>query len=201
MTDLTITRCAAPAELYRRYQNQSKPQPAYIELDLRTGRLFATYDSEVGGARPFSVRRGFDRRYPTPVLTAAAANRVMEEIRPLAERVLADWEETLDARQSNLVAVLGEDAAAAEEEIFKHLGDGFEDADRVAAWDIDGAVNGEEAKEFGITADTTDERLAEIAAEIKSALADCGESDVVVVNGLEEYLEGLRTEAAQEQDA
>ncbi|MFJ5680242.1 hypothetical protein [Streptomyces sp. NPDC093097] len=209
MNDVKIIRCTTPTELYRHYQRQTEPQNAYIELDLREGTLLATYNAEVGNARPFTVHYGFERRYPIPLLTAEAANRVMEEIAPMASRMLADWEQDLDARQSNLVAKLGTDAQAAEAEIQTHLGgdtdcgfagdnQGFDAGDLVAVWELDGAVNGCEADEYGITAETTDERLEEIATEITRDLAALGESKVAVVDGLDDHLDDLREKAREE---
>lgn len=199
MTELMIVPTGA-AELHRHYPGQTEPQPAYLELCLRTGRLYADTDAEVRGARPFSVYYGFERRYPVPALTGAAADRLLEEIRPLAQRILNDWTEELDS-QSNRVAVLGGDAQAAEEEIEAIVAryddeHGIDPADLISVWDLDGATNGEEAAEYGITSGTTDERLDEIAALIRSDLAECDGSErtaeTVVVAGLEEYLRDLR---------
>lgn len=201
-----IIECTEPTELYRHYDGQTEPQPAYIELDLKSEKLYADYDGEIGGATPFSVHYGFDRRWGIPVLTVEAANRVLHEIAPLADRILADWEEEWDG--NNMVAVLGEDAQAAEEEIEKLLGlpvgygddpnQGFTDSDLIGVWDIDGATNGCEVDEYGITADTTDARLEEIEQEILSALAGCGGGTVAVCHGLDDYLKGLRDELAEE---
>lgn len=204
---LTIAPVTAPAGLHRHYDGQSEPQPCYLELDLREGTLRADWNAEVGNAVPFSVHYGLERRYPIPVLTAEAANRVMHELRPLAERILADWEEHWDG--SNTTARLGNDARAAEQEITERLGldlgygdigadtQGFEEDDLVAVWDIDGAVNGSEVDDHGITADTSDERLEEIAAEITASLAEVSASGVAVVHGLDTYLAGLRDELGE----
>ncbi|GGW17497.1 hypothetical protein GCM10010264_73150 [Streptomyces globisporus] len=206
MTDVKIIRCTEPDELYRHYDGQSEPQGTYIELDLQQESLLADYDAEVGSGSPAAVRHGFERRYAIPVLTGEAANRVMEEIAPLAARMLADWEEIWDG--NNMVARLGDDARAAEAEIEEHLGlgyggkriefQGFGDGDLVGVWGVDGATNGYEAEEYGITAGTTSERLDEIAAKITGDLAECGESPVAVVHGLDEYLRGLRAELAEQ---
>ncbi|MFJ7418008.1 hypothetical protein ACIQXD_05265 [Streptomyces uncialis] len=204
-TRVRIIECTTETELCRQYSGQSQPQPAYIELDLREGTLLADYDSEVGSGVPAAVYHGFERRYSIPLLTGGAANRSMRELAQLADRILADWEETWDG--SNHVAVLGEDAQAAEAEIAGHLGSdlysedtqGFPEEDLVAVWDVDGATTGYEAEEHGITAGTTDERLAEIAAEITLGMADCGRSPAAVVHGLDEYLHNLRAEAAEGQ--
>lgn len=205
MSELKIIECTSPTELFRQYHGEFKPQPTYIELGLQSETLLADYDSEVGGASPASVHYGFDRRYPIPLLTGKAANEVMERIRPLAERILADWEETWDG--NNMVARLGEDALAAEEEIEDILGDGSEDdwdsASLIAVWGIDGATNGSEAEEYEITANTTDERLDEIADKIRADLAECsgdGDHAVVVVDGLDEYLKDLRDNADSDED-
>ncbi|MER5618747.1 hypothetical protein [Streptomyces sp. NPDC002215] len=202
MTDVKIVDCTGPAELYRHYDGQSAAQPVYIELDLRQELLLADYNSEIGNAVPFSVRHGLDRRYSIPVVTADAANRVMREIAPLAARILADWEEVWDGR--NMVARLGTDAIAAEDEIEVMLGichpyeSPFGEGDLVGVWDIDSAVNGSEVEEYGITAETGDERLDEIEQEVLTDLADCGEGSVAVCHGLDTYLRGLRDELRQD---
>jgi transcriptional regulator with XRE-family HTH domain len=208
MTKVRIIECTEPTELYRHYDGELEPQPAYIELDLKAGKLYADYDSEIGNGKPATVHHGFDRRYRIPVLTAEAANRVLHEIAPLADRILADWEEDWDG--NNMIAVLGEDAQAAEEEIREHLGlnlgygdldeatQGFDRIDIVTEWDINGATNGQEADEYGITADTTDARLEEIEQEILADLAACNGSKVAVCHGLDDYLKQLRDELADE---
>lgn len=200
-----IIECTEPTELYRHYDGQTEPQPAYIELDTQAGTLLATYNAEIGNGIPFSAYHGLDRRYSIPIITAEAANHIMREIAPLADRVIAGTEAEWDG--SNTVAKLNDDAHAAEDEIEKILGCGypysehpFTDEDLVAVWDVDGAVNGDEVEEYGITADTTDERLDEIAAEITQNLADCGESGVAVVTGLDAYLAGLRQELQEQQE-
>ncbi|WP_301126709.1 hypothetical protein [Streptomyces cacaoi] len=204
MTTVEIIECTDPTELHRHYPRQPEAQGAYIELDLRRGTLCADYDYAVDNGAPPDVWHGFDRHYRIPVLTADAANRVMREIAPLADRILADWEERWNGQ--NHVAVLGADAEAAEEEIHGHLGlsgypeyggephQGFSDRDLVAQWPVDGAVTGHEAADYGITAETTSERLDEIEAEITRALAELSPSGVAVVSGLREYLRGLTEE-------
>ncbi|KNE83336.1 hypothetical protein AB0B04_19340 [Streptomyces xinghaiensis] len=204
MTNARIIECTDPIELYRQYDGQFEAQPAYIELDLREGTLLADYNGEIGNAVPFSVYYGFERRYGIPVLTADAANRVMREIAPMAARILADWEEVWDGQ--NMVARLGKDAIAAEDDIETLLGTGspedqrFSDEDKVSQWDIGGATNGCEVAEYGITADTSDERLDAIEREILADLASCDDSQVAVCHGLEDYLRGLRDGLCQDAD-
>lgn len=210
-TTVRVLDCTGPTDLFRQYHGQSEPQPAYLELDLRDGTLRADYDSEVGPAAPAAVHHGFERRWGIPLLTGEAANRVMAEIHGLAGRILADFEEHWDGR--NTVARLGEDAQAAEDEIRAWLGpasdsdrettrlqdQGFPASDLVGVWDVYcGVLNGYEAEEHGITAETTDARLAEIAAEILSGLAGTGDHPVAVCAGLAAHLGELRDEAKRE---
>lgn len=185
--------------LYRRYNSQTNPQDCYIELDLRSGTLLADYDSEVGNAVPGSVRHGFERRYPIPALTGSAADDLMYRLAPLADRILADWERIWNG--NNHVAVLGDDAQAAEEEIIAEIGfdsdyDATDPTDLVTVWDVDGACNGYEVEEYNITADTTDERLDEIEEIIRQSLVDVSDSPVVVLDGVAEYLRDKRAELA-----
>lgn len=202
---ITITECTTPDELYRHYDGQSEPQGAYIALDLEDSTMWADYNAEIGNGVPASVYHGRTRRYSIPLLTAAAANRVMAELRPLAERIVAGSD--IDWDGSNMVASLNEDARAAEDELENLLGidNGYGREpqifdpvdDTISVWDVDGAVNGLEAQEYDITAGTTDERLDEIEKEILADLQGVnGSSGVVVCHGLGDYLRGLRADAA-----
>lgn len=209
MTKVRIIECTDPTELFRHYDGQSEPQSAYIELDTQNETLSASYDAGIGSGVPASVYHGLDRRYGIPILTADAANRVMEEIAPLANRVIAGTKAVWDG--NNTVAEFTEDALAAEEEIEELLGlpsqdsgwgsepnQGFDDSDLVGVWDIDGATNGSEVDDYDITADTTDGRLEEIEQEILADLAVCNGSTVAVCHGLDDYLKELRDELAEE---
>lgn len=210
-----ITYCTDPTELFRQYTSQDKPQPTYIELDLRSGTMLADYEGDIeGNVTSRDVRAGYVRRWAIPVLTAEAANRTMDEIAPLADRMLSDWEEKRDWQRDRVIPVLGDDAYAAEEEIEDHLGvnlgctgslhdnQGFGPSDLVQVWDLDGATNGDEVAMFGITADTSDERLEEIENWIAQQLAEISDesSGVIVTPGLGEYLRERR-DALIEEDA
>jgi hypothetical protein len=206
MTSLAVTirKCTEPTELYRHYQGQTDPQGAHIALDLETGTMWADYNAEVGNGVPEDVYHGRTRRYGIPILTGDAANEVMAELVPLAQRILngsdIDWND-----RGNKVATLNDDATAAEAEIDARLGNGYEagpvDAyfspdQLVGVWDIDGAINGEEATEYGITPATTDERLTEIEEEILADLTAHSDEGIVVCPGLDKHLQVLRDEAA-----
>jgi len=184
-----------PTKLFKHYRGQDTIQDAYIELALRDETLLADYDAAVGGAVPVEVHNGFERRYPIPLLTGQAADALMEKILPLAQEIVEDWRSEWDGNST--VAILGEDAAAAEEkigEITCEVCEDYDPASYVSVWDVDGACPGNEVEAFGITADTTDERLAEIEEEIRQSLAEVSESPVVILDGVGEYLAGLRQE-------
>lgn len=55
--------------------------------------------------------------------------------------------------------------------------------------------SGRGAEEYGITADTTDERLDEIEEEIRENLKGISDSDEVVLEGVWEHLVQLRDDA------
>lgn len=199
-TPMTVTiTTVEPAELHHQYTGQNAPQSAYVEVDLENQHVHADYDPEIGNAIPARVVHGIARRYPIPALTSTAANNLLEQIRPLAERMVADWDEYWDG--SNHKGVLGDDARAAEEKIQeltgdpRDWGDHWDPSDVVTVWDTDGAITGDEAEEYGITADTTDERLDEIEEEIRENLKGISDSDEVVLEGVWEHLVQLRDDA------
>lgn len=193
-TTVQISECTEPAELYRHYQNEFEPQPCYIELDLRDGMMLATYNAEIGNAVPFEVYYGFQRRYAIPILHAEAVNRVMEELTPLAERVLADWEKVWDGE--NMVARLGEDAEAAEEEIRSKLVFDEGDPDLLVVWSAEDAVYGSDSD---ITAATTDKELDDLEAQILREFKDSAEEGQVIhLDGVGAYLRQIRDQLADE---
>ncbi|MFF4771054.1 hypothetical protein ACFY1V_31555 [Streptomyces sp. NPDC001255] len=199
MPELTVRRCTDDTELFRQYPGRETHQPAHIELGLKDGVLLAQHSSEVGDAAvPESVYSGHDVRWPVPILTADAANALLEEIAGPARRMLSDWSEHWN--DSTFVAQLGEDGVAARAEIAALIEEATVSAPQVQVWDVSGASNGDERDEFGITGATTDERLAEIEAKIMADLAECEpEGAVVVCPGLSEYLTALRDDAAKEE--
>lgn len=129
---------SSAAPLYHKYPNQSSPQGAYLELDCQTGRLWATWNAEIGNAVPFSVFNGHERRYPlSAFITADALNDLLSdsEILVLIQRVLDGYSSKWDG--SNMVACLTGDALKAEEDIERRLERIPDDESRLAAvWDV-----------------------------------------------------------------
>ncbi|GAB3115612.1 hypothetical protein GCM10027160_23200 [Streptomyces calidiresistens] len=186
-----INEVVEDLELYRHFPGRNTSQPAHILLDLKNGTLSASYDVEVGEGTPPEVFYGHTRRYRIPLITAQAANTAMQEIAPLADRILAD--SSIEWDGNNNVAVLGEDAQEAEEEIREHLGcdrknpeGAFDPNSLIAEWDID-----------GVTADTTDSRLEEIEREILTGISEVDEG-TPVCPALLPHLKELRDDLAEE---
>ena len=83
-------------ELYRRYRGETSQQPVYVSLDCETGELSAAASSIIGSGAPMDVFNGIVRRWRIPALTENAANALLAEIAPLAERVVAGFERVFD---------------------------------------------------------------------------------------------------------
>jgi hypothetical protein len=167
--DVTITRITDPAELFCKYPGQFNAQPVYLELDTRDGQLSCSYNPNIGGGTTFDHHHRLILSAEIPCLTADAANTLMQEVAPLAQRVLDGADERWDG--NNSVGVFTDDAANAWEEIGRICEAWSADQDpslTVSSWDVSDWFNeGDEntIESLGITADTTDEQLDAMAAE------------------------------------
>ena len=98
------------------YPCQDSPQPAFFELSEGYNTILPQFDGEIGGAIPFSVWYGRDRRYYfDPTLPLGKVNQLGRTIMPLLERVRAGIEIVWNGQ--NYVATLSDDAKRAETEI------------------------------------------------------------------------------------
>lgn len=207
---ITIDKLTDKTALHCHYDRQSEAQPCYIELDCKTETLRADYNGEIGNAIPFSVYHGHTQRWGIPMLTADAANGLLGRIAPLAERVVAGYDEKWDG--NNHVATFTDDAQSAIEEI-EALCDIEEDESLcVTEWDagywlqnsicrldIDGhptqwdhAVKTVISDYGTITHETTDDQLMEIEEKIEA-----GADDNVVINNLSKWLTEERDNCKQ----
>lgn len=116
---ITITSVAGKTDLSHCYNygqhSNSRPQPCYIELDCETGNMTATYNVQSDNSIPMSVYHGHTQRWAIPCLPADAANALMEEFAPIAERIVAGYECVYNG--NNHVAKFSDDARSAIEEI------------------------------------------------------------------------------------
>lgn len=199
MPDIRVIELTDPTYLHLHYANTDGAQPACIILDLVKMTLSATVDAEPDSPMRQSEKTGHDRRYPIPVLTADAANRVMHAIRPLAQRVAAGWDTRRDS-QGTPTVVLSADGRAAEAEIIQYLGcekraPGYAEADLIEERDVEELTD---LAALGLTGATTDVELEEVEARVHAELDNPGR--VTVWNGLAEYLEWKRDEMAAESE-
>lgn len=167
--DVTITRITEPDELFCKYPTEFHPQPVDLELDTRTGKLSCSYDPNIGGGTTFDHYHRLILSIGVPCLTADAANGLMDEVAPLAQRVLDGADEEWNG--SNNVGVFTDEAMEAWEEIERICNAWSTDEDpslTVSWWDVaDWFSEGEAStiESLGLTADTTDEQLDAIATE------------------------------------
>jgi len=206
---LTINKISDSKKLYRKYDGQSDSQGIYIELDCKNETLSVSYNAEIGNAVPFSVYHGHEQRWGIPLLTTDAINSLLDEIEPLAERVVAGYESEWDG--NNHVAEFDEDAQNALDEIEELCNAAEENADEtdtVQEWDIENYLDSvtfyhdsdeKQCKwqsvvtvivgDYGtITGKTTDDELS----DIKTAIDDDTDGENIVLNGVEKWLTKLR---------
>ena len=112
---ITILRETEPARLFCLYRGQQSTQGTYVELNCRDGLLRADYNPVIGSGGPRAGWHGHDRRYSIPLLQMDTVNVLMEEILPLAQRVVDGYEAVWDGH--NYIAQLSEDTMDAEDEI------------------------------------------------------------------------------------
>jgi hypothetical protein len=167
--DVTIVKVTEPDELYCKYPGQFQPQPVDLELNTRTGVLSCFYAPETGGATSFDHFHRIILSASIPCLTADVANALMDEVAPLAQRVLDGASEEWDG--NNNVGVLTDDAAKAWADI-DNLCATYDAEENpritVAGWDVsDWFAEGDESTiaTLGITADTTDAELDTLATD------------------------------------
>lgn len=179
-----------PTALHRHYPNELNAQPCHLELDLRDGELTADYNPEIGNSVPSTVWHGIVRRWGIPCITATAANQLMHDLAPLAQRILDGASVEWDG--NNNVGRLTDDAAQAEQELVDFLAEAT-DLEQVyeqdaADWWSEGELPDD------LTAHTADDQLAAIAEREAAEVATSQDDAYTVLVGAEEYLAGRREE-------
>ncbi|GAA1596209.1 hypothetical protein [Streptomyces globosus] len=199
---VTVRPLTRPDELHARFHGQSEAQPAYVELGLEDGILLASYSCEIGRGISAGVDRGIDRRWSIPVLTQDAGNRLLDDLAPLAQRVL-DGSEIVWNGSNRVGRVVTENAQAAYDEITERCG-GIEDRDGnedlLPVWPADSLGDLWDAEDAGITALTTDEELDRIEERLTEEFREGQGLEFVVIEGLDDYLKQLRDDLAAQVD-
>lgn len=120
--------------LYCQYSGQFNPQPVYLVIDPEDETIRMNYDREIGGGVPDSVANGeLLRYYLDGVPAVAEANDIMEQVRPIAERIAAGHFVEWDGR--NWVGSLSDEAREAEEELKEELEGLSMSLDEQKVWD------------------------------------------------------------------
>lgn len=193
-----------PAHLFHRYSGESGPQPCHVEIDLTDGRLTCDYNAEIGrNCVPESVYNNRTLRIPIPPLTTAAANALLTDIRGRVQEILDGA--TVDWDDANTVGRLNDDAADALDRLEKHIAalHPADDDDPTTViqefpaeqWRSDNAAD---AQDLGITADTTDQQLGDIADQLAQTISDNLDASVTVVTGCAQVVTEIRDELRQQ---
>ena len=120
MKKLAIVHPSGRNPVLCHYSRQNRPQPAYIELNTRNGRVSADYNAEIGNAVPSAIWHGHVRRFGIdPHSTCRSIRLMVSTIRPHLETVLNGAEEFWNG--NNWVTRLSEEALRAEEFIHQTL--------------------------------------------------------------------------------
>lgn len=190
MDELSIIKCDAADELACLLPGQAEPQPCFIELDEH-GCVYVAYNPNFGGTTiPLTVFHGRDLRWNIPLIQGDSANELMEQLRPLFQRVHAG--RTIEWDGSNLVGRLAEDALRASEEIDTALSNVESDLEIVRAADVMSLAS---AADFGIDAKTSDEELEAIASRY---CEDYDSGVLTIVEGLAKFLRELRDDLQED---
>lgn len=154
--------------VYLHYDCQCNAQDAYLELDL-DGTLTADSNAEIGNGVPADVWHGRTLRFNIPNnLTAKGIQDLVQDVKPLLERIHAGHDERWDG--NNWIGTLTEDAKAASEELERELETSTNIYEEAQIWDAADWLQDEDVTSLGITATTTDEQLQEIADKITDDL-------------------------------
>lgn len=181
------------AEFYRfdPTSNVGKLMRAFLELDLGTRRLRIATACETA-PKPMRVHHGIVSRYPVDPKTDAVELVTMVnrgDLDDLFERIMAGASVEWDGR--NYAATLTGDAAEAELELAERLQE-FGEAHAVQEpWRAESWFQDVTAAELGITAETTDAELREIAQAEETAAARDGVTLMETMNYLEQVRDNL----------
>jgi hypothetical protein len=182
MATVTITPVTTTDELFCHYNGEHHPQGCYLALDLEEGGLTCSYNAAIGNGVPFSVWHGRTIRWTIPCLTSTYANQLMDNARELAQRIIDDTE--IEWNELCTAAAWGPETQVAEYSADDwYTGEGRDDA----------------IGRLGLTADTTDQQIADmVKAEIAEAATGFSNDGYVVLTGVEDWLIDARRELREQ---
>ena len=127
--------------VYRQYPGQYFPQPAYLELDIRTGDLDANFSSDIGGGVPATVWHNLVLRFT--ISNTAHKDDIAKFIADCAD----DFQTVLDGAEvqwngNNLVGMFTKAAQSTIDRVNDRLNDGS-DFQRVMIHNVAELLNGD----------------------------------------------------------
>lgn len=207
-TNITAETCETtvtiiyPTEcLHYRRHGEHRPQPVVLELDPGAKTLTVRVDHNDRNTTSFAVYHRRVAHWEVPALTRSAAEELLEDVLPLAERAVAGYSTRWDGH--NRIGEYEGDGADAMDAISELLERrDWHESDTVQVWDASdylAPIRREAAELLGITAESTDADLErveeELRAEARPALLEG------VMEALEAIRERLQDEAAEAAEA
>lgn len=198
-TETSTITIAPVGDLYLRFAGQTSPQPCYVELDCEGETLCAEVNGSIGPGTPFSVWHGRSIRWAIPALTESAAEGLLLDLIPLADRICAGYSCEWDG--SNNVGRYSEDARDAAEAIRDLCDREWGEGEVLSVWHAQDwygpcGTGAQIARQVGLTAETTDAELDSIVESEESAASPHQIDGVWAL--LRNLREDLRAEAEEE---
>lgn len=194
MTKIKITKVT---DLYLRLPRKNKEQPCFVSLDCETWELSAAASTFIESGVSGRAFDGHEQQWTIPCLKASVANALLLEIKPLAKIVVKGYRSHFDG--NNHVGRFDEKAREAIEDIRALCEKRDSEDDRESVWDAPDwylsawSSLALQAKELGITGDTTDEQLDSIAEREEETATHNGQR----VYGIRQHLNKVREAAGE----
>lgn len=198
-TEVKVEKLIETTQLHCHHNGQVVQQPCYVTFNCVNGELTAEYDPNIdGGHTTVSEVRCLSKGWPIPCLTMDAANRLLDEIAPLAQRVLDGADTEWSRWQNAYVGVYSDDAKLAEEEIAKLCSE-TEDLSTLSTgdtdyWFIDGSE--EALRDLGLDLDSDEQQIIEAAQSVAREAIEYGM--VFDVDVVEAFLTAAQEELREE---
>jgi hypothetical protein len=198
-TTVKIEKLIETTQLHCHYSGQVAQQPCYVTFSCVNGELTAGYDPNIGGGHAtVSEIRCLSKNWPIPCLTMDTANRLLDEIAPLAQRILDGADTEWSRWQNAYVGVYNDDAKLAEEEIAKLC---FEMEDHMVLstgdtdyWFTDGSAAA--LQDLGLDLDSDEQQIIEAAQSVAREAIEYGM--VFDVDVVEAFLTAAQEELREE---
>lgn len=183
-TSVKIEYVTDLCDLYCKYDGQTRPQDAFIELDPIHQIARAAYDPEIGGAVPMDVYHGIVQRWHFLfVPTSMAANRILQDCQELFESICQGCtEHWIDG---NRRATFDYAAQAAISMIECIVAECVDLDDLLNVWEAGDYLACCPDESLDMHAGSTDEELADLAESIER---DASNDGIDMLLGLEDEL-------------